>query len=661
MTTADGVARVCVDSPLPHLDRLFDYAIPAKLAGVVDVGSRVRVPFAGRLVSAVVCEIARDTSFGGDLASVRTSSALPSYSAPSLALARAIADRHGGSLWDVLRLMAPPRVASVERRAWDGPPADLDDRLRAALDHLLDGGDLPAGIGLEERVVWSAVPERGRGREHGPIPARALLALAAAAALAVREPTSGSSIIVVPDARSIGQVLAVARDAGLRRWTSRAGGDIAVVHSSDGPSIRYSSYLAAMRGEARIVLGTRPAALTPVPRLAHLSVWDDAHSAYDERHAPYPRVLAIAATRAEREEAGVVVAGFAPSVAARALAEHGWARATAPDRAAVRDATAHVIALTGEERDREGGSGWHWMPSSAWRSARDALERGPVLVLVPRAGYVQGVACASCREWARCRECGGTLSLDSGVAAPVCLDCGAANADWHCPECGSGRLAHARQGVERIAEQLSAMAPGRDVVTSSSGTSILGDGAFSGFVVATPGAVPANATGYALAVLVDAGALLGSGLDGEQDAIRHVLSAAAHTRTRGDDGSVVVVGRLPDAVARCVSTWSPDAWAEDSYRERASLGLPPVRRVVEAEGSADALRAAGSVTVEERPLASHADVREVTVGADSRVFLATRRVTQAVVDAWRALQVERSRSGLGDLRIRVDGPLRPGA
>ena len=655
MTGEPAVARVCIDSPLPHLDRLFDYEIPQKLADVVAVGSRVRVRFAGRLVGAVVCEIVDSSEFEGQLTPLRSSAALPSFTPDALALGRVVADRHGGNLWDVLRLMAPPRVASIEKRTWSGRSAESAGRLAEA-QRALDGdaAGLRAGRGSTDRWVWLATP--GRASE-GPLPAAELLGVAAAA---IGEAGEASAIILVPDARAIEALLAVARAAGLTRWTARAGGDIAVIHSSDAPGLRYASYLAGMRGEAPIVLGTRPAVLAPVPRLAHLLLWDDGNSAYDEPHAPHPRVLSVAAIRAEREGSGLTIAGFAPSVAARALVEHGWAREVETERLRERAATPNINVLGRDDRDREGGVGWHWMPGAAWRAALAGLERGPVLILVPRSGYVRGIACAACREWAGCRTCGGPLVLAAPGADPECLECGAVNADWHCPTCGGGRVSHVRHGVERIAEQLRGMAPGVGIAVSSSGTGILGDGAVdAGLVVATPGAVPAVAGGYAQAIVIDAGALVGPGLDGEEDAIRLLLGAAANVRPRDAGGALVVVGNLPEPVIRCVSTWSPSVWASEAYAERESLGLPPARRVIEVEGSPAALRAAGEVPVGGTTLAELPGAREVTGGTGVRVFLASRRDTQAIVDALRALQIDRSRSGRGDLRIRVDGPLDP--
>ena len=47
------------------------------------------------------------------------------------------------------------------------------------------------------------------------------------------------------------------------------------------------------------------------------------------------------------------------------------------------------------------------LPSVAWRTAKAALERGPVLVQVPRRGYLPSLSCQTCREPARCPRCSG--------------------------------------------------------------------------------------------------------------------------------------------------------------------------------------------------------------------------------------------------------------
>jgi primosomal protein N' (replication factor Y) len=641
---------VCVDSALPHLDRPFDYAIPDSLADVVTVGSRVRVRFAGRLVNAVVVQVTDTSDFEGKLTAIHSSAAIASYTAGAIELAQAVARRYGGSLWDVLRLMAPPRVASLEERDWSGPAA-IEDRYRdatAAADHAatgLDIGDLAGGA----RVLWQALPEPGRG---AGLPVTALASAAAAAAA-----RGQSAILAVPDARALAAIEAELARRGLRRWSVRSGGEVAVLDSDDGANARYGAYQAAMRGLARIVLGTRPVALQPVPSLGFVAIWDDGSPNYDDAHAPYWNARTVAAWRADLEGAGMLIASFTPSVEALALVEHGWAELATPPRLQVRESAPAIEAIGDDKRTAEGASGWHWMPGSAWRSARAAVADGPVAIVVPRAGYVRAVACADCGEWAQCRECGGALRQDHVTAPLVCRDCGRAQPDWHCHNCQGRRIKQVRQGVERIAEQVRSMAKDVAVAISSGATGVLPDGAVTeGFVVATPGAVPAVVGGYAAAVVIGAEAPAAGGLGAELRAVRWWLGVAALVRPRADGGRVCLVGALPDAARRAIETWDPLTCAREALAERNELSLPPARRSIQITGPRHAITLALSVSVEGERLERHSEAT-VSPTKDGALLLVTRRAAQSIIDALRARQVELSRDGDEGFRMRVDGPL----
>ena len=58
-------------------------------------------------------------------------------------------------------------------------------------------------------------------------------------------------------------------------------------------------------------------------------------------------------------------------------------------------------------------------PQLAWRTAREALASGPVLVQVPRRGYLPSLACARCRDAGPLHHCAGPLELTSGHAVAV--------------------------------------------------------------------------------------------------------------------------------------------------------------------------------------------------------------------------------------------------
>ncbi|MBA2445305.1 MAG: primosome assembly protein PriA, partial [Nocardioidaceae bacterium] len=109
------VARVAVDIPLAHLDRLFDYVVPLHLHELAAPGGRVKVRFAGRDVDGFVVERVEQSDHPGALAALRRVVSSETVLHPQvLAVARMVADRYAGCLADVLRMAVPPRHARIE-------------------------------------------------------------------------------------------------------------------------------------------------------------------------------------------------------------------------------------------------------------------------------------------------------------------------------------------------------------------------------------------------------------------------------------------------------------------------------------------------------------------------------------------------------------------
>src|ERR1700712_472004 len=124
------VARVAVDTPLPHLDRLFDYLVPPELDEVAQPGARVKVRFANRLTDGFLLERVEAADHEGELPPRAKVVSPEPVLAPQVAgLARRVADRGAGTLSDVLRLAVPPRHARAEKgprrepAPQPGPPA----------------------------------------------------------------------------------------------------------------------------------------------------------------------------------------------------------------------------------------------------------------------------------------------------------------------------------------------------------------------------------------------------------------------------------------------------------------------------------------------------------------------------------------------------------
>ena len=127
------LARVAVDIPLPHLDRLFDYAIDELVADQALPGTRVRVRFAGRQRDGYIVELTETTEVAGRLATLsKVVSSEPVLSPAQIRLIRQVADHYAGSFADVVRLAVPPRHATTEKAAQRSWPAPLLDTMPTA-------------------------------------------------------------------------------------------------------------------------------------------------------------------------------------------------------------------------------------------------------------------------------------------------------------------------------------------------------------------------------------------------------------------------------------------------------------------------------------------------------------------------------------------------
>ncbi|MGY1603634.1 primosomal protein N' [Geodermatophilus sp. SYSU D00815] len=572
------VARVVVDVPLAHLDRPFDYAVPDELAEDVRPGCRVRVRFAGQLVDGFVLELGDTTEHTGRLAPLaRVVSAEPVLTPEVAALARSIADRWGGTVTDVLRLAIPPRRASAEKRPPAEPPPAPEPPDPAGFARYPTGPMLVDAIasGAPARAVWTALP----GEDW---PAR-LAELCRAALSGGR-----GALVVVPDGKDLDRLEAAAQQVLPK-------GSFVVLRADAAPDTRYRRFLEAARGTAKVVLGTRAAALAPVADLGLVAIWDDGDDLHAEPRAPYAHARDVLVHRAHLASCAAVVAATARTAEAALLVESGWAHELAADRATLRAAAPRVQALGDDaELARDPAARTARLPSLAHRVARQALADGaPVLVQVPRAGYAPGLSCARCRAPARCAVCSGPLGISAtpgpgGSRVPACRWCARPAATFDCPHCHGTKLRASVVGAARTAEELGRAFPGATVRVSGRGSGVLATvPGGPGVVVATPGAEPVADGGYGAALLLDSWALLGrADLRAGEETLRRWMNAATLVRA---GGQVVVSADGAHPVVQALVRWDPAWLAARELADRRELGFPPVTRMAAISGTPAAL------------------------------------------------------------------------
>ncbi|MER7767578.1 primosomal protein N' [Kitasatospora sp. NPDC096140] len=576
------VARVVVDKGVLTIDKFFDYEVPAVMAEEAQPGVRVRVRFGARVVKGqreggelhdgfIVARLEK-SDFPGPLAPLaQVLSPEPVLTPQLLRLCRTVADRYAGTLADVLQLAVPPRHAKAEAEPspppLPRPPAPAPggwQRYPAGPDFLTALAD-----GAAPRAVWAALPGPGWPYE---------IARAVAATLS----GGRGALVVLPDSRSVARV-----DQALTELLGP--GRHAALEADLGPRERYRRWLSVSRGSVHAAIGTRATMFAPVRDLGLVVVWSDGDGSHSDPRAPHPHVREVALLRAAEEGAAVVLGGHAVTVEGAQLVSTGWARPLVADRETVRQVAPRVRTVTDLDQHRDVAAQAARLPSVAWEAARESLAAGhPVLIQVPRRGYVPRLACGRCRTPARCRRCEGPLEAPSADAALHCGWCGEAENDWHCPECGSFRLRAQVIGARRTAEELGKAFPRIPVRTSGRDSVLATVPDEPSLVISTPGAEPVveGGSGYGAALLLDGWALLGRpDLRAGEEALRLWLAAAALVRPSTEGGTVVVVAEPSARPVQAMVRWDPLGHAALERDERAQLHFPPVSRMASVSGS----------------------------------------------------------------------------
>nr|WP_260174037.1 primosomal protein N' [Nocardioides albus] len=640
----DPVAKVLVDLPMAHLDKPFDYAVPASMAEEARPGVRVKVRFGPKDVDGFVVARAEASEVANLQPLKRVVSSEVVLTPQVAALSDSVARRYAGARADVLRLAIPPRHASTEKEPSAAVPAapPFDAAAAAAawaghepatafLRHLASGG--------APRAVWHAAA----GTDHAD-----LIAHATAATLA----SGRGALVVVPDWKDLARL-----DVAMTKVLGE--GQHAVLAADAGPASRYREFLRVARGAVKVAIGTRAAAFAPVRHLGLVVVWDDGDDLLAEQRSPYPHARDVLLLRAEQEQAAALVGGFARTVEAGFLSETGWAQEIRPSRALARQRVS--IEITGDtdfDLEKDPLTRASRVPREAHEIIRAALATGPVLLQTPRRGYAASLACDRCRTPARCPACQGPLQLGGPAAPPTCGWCGHVETAWACGACGGFGLRAPIIGEARTAEEMGRSFAGVRVVTSSAGAVRQTVPGTPAIVVATIGAEPVAEGGYTAVLLLDTWLLLGRpDLRTDEEALRRWSNAAGLVRP---GGRVLVVGDPALPVLQALVRWDQPGFAQREASARQEAHLPPASRLATITGTPGALDDALTLLA----LPPGAEVlgpapAEPTSTGDARlraVVRVPRSLGVRLTEALGELQRVRSARKLDPVRVQVDPP-----
>ena len=506
-----SILNVAINVPL---SRLFDYRAPPGPEPVV--GSRVLVPFGRRRLAGVVMGVseASDIDPSKLKSAFETLDDVPLLSDDDLSLIRFTSDyyhhpvgevaaaalpvalRRGDALYPTLEYAtATPAgeatdVETLAKRApkqaellealldagGNGLGADtLDEVLpnwRRSLKALVDKGL----VSRERRTARDDEPgDRGAGTP-GPrlndAQRTAVDAVAAAdgfGAFLLDGVTGSGKTEVYLDL--IGRTLDAGRQAlvlvpeiGLtpqliNRLKKRLGVEPALLHSGLTDLERLAAWRRARNGAARLVVGTRSAVFTPMPKLGLVIVDEEHDASLKQQEGLRYSARDLGIVRAKRTASPIVLGSATPTLEMlKHCADGNYTRLSLPERAGgALPPTVRTLDLMLERAD-------DGLSDALTRSIRSHLDAGgQALLFLNRRGFAPTLVCPTCNHIAECKRCDSRMTVHAAEQRLKCHHCGASRPlDTSCSECG-GDVRPLGAGTERIEEALRRRFPDRRI------------------------------------------------------------------------------------------------------------------------------------------------------------------------------------------------------
>jgi primosomal protein N' (replication factor Y) len=540
------VAKVRFSSPLPQLDKEFDYLVPAHLQEIVSFGHLVEVQFGkgGKSKTGLICDLVEDDSPRENLLPIQSLvTAVSQISHNQLELCKAVALRQAGTVGELISIAVPKRFTRVEAKY---EPASVAAPQLKTTAH----GALASFLKSEAKVYF--VPEL---LSESTTPNWALeFADACKAELDVGK----SCLVVLPD---FAELEKFERALGSMQLTDKS-----FRHSSsDSGSQRYLNHLRSL-SEIGINYGLRGAAFAPAVDLGLILLWDDGDDSHTEQSAPYWTSREVLLQRSELEDTRLVLASHSPSSEVIRLVEIDYLKPLISQRVLPK-------VLITELVDR--------LDADTHLRISNSLKAGkPALMQISNAGWASALVCVGCKEIRICPTCSSSVWVDP-TGKFRCRSCKTAM-DLGACVCGKTNVRPTRLGASAISKQMEKAFPAFTVVHSNGESRLTHIESGPLLVIATPGAEPEVEGGYDCVVIADATYMAGSP---RLRAVEQSLGKWANAISLASNSAEITLVGLKGSLAEQMRELNFHAAVKEDYSERFEIGLPPARRLASITSS----------------------------------------------------------------------------
>lgn len=410
----------------------FDYTLPEGMAKPVP-GTRVLVPFRNKTRVGIVLEQAAPLAGIALKPIEHIIEAEPIFSEAMLSFYQWLARYYHAPLSDVLTLALPKRYregkpliepSEALPKANASMPLPLNQEQRQAYEHIVQA------LEHYDAFVLDGVTGSGKTEVYLQVAAKVI-------------EQQRQVLVLVPEIGLTPQLIA--------RFEARFQVPIAVIHSHLTDKKRAEAFTQAKLGKASLVIGTRAALFTPMPRLGLIIIDEEHDTSFKQQEGMRYSARDAALMRAYLAKVPIVLGSATPSLESLYNCDIKKHKHLILNQKAENQTPLHFKLVDMRAQKLQFGLA---------KPTIDAIEahlkqKRQVLIFINRRGYAPVMLCHGCGTMADCKHCDSHLTLHQHKAKLICHHCGIAKPiPKVCPECKEGELIAVGAGTERIEEEL---------------------------------------------------------------------------------------------------------------------------------------------------------------------------------------------------------------
>jgi len=241
------------------------------------------------------------------------------------------------------------------------------------------------------------------------------------------------------------------------------GGNVSILHSALSQGEKYDEYLKILRGESKVVVGTRSAIYAPLKNIGIIII-DECHSdTYKQDNTPRYNAIDIAIHRCKYHKIPLVLGSATPTLEVRARAIKGvYKHIKLLKRAGMGTLpNVEIIDMVNEIKKKN-----YIFSERLLNEINDRLEKKEqAIMLLNRRGYSTTINCSNCGFTYKCPNCDITLTYHKSTNNLRCHYCGYTTyKEDKCPNCKEDGLNYLGLGTEKVEIELNKLLPNAKVI-----------------------------------------------------------------------------------------------------------------------------------------------------------------------------------------------------